>query len=168
MSSDNGNIPVFAGADRDSITRFAGTRLIASKENSVERDPDRNPETRADLNEAPQEELPPGAPLSPTGTEATPATTQPVASRAEEVATVQAPRRGAFRLPGAPVADDPEQFLGMLVTCDLRDREGHRLLAVGETVTAPALAEIEAAGCLEELARIVRPPIAPVAPLGME
>lgn len=134
----------------------------------MERDPDRNPETHADLNEAPQEELPPGAPLSPAGSEEAPTTTQPPAPRAEEVSAAQSPRRGALRLPGAPATDDPEQFLGMLVTRDLRDREGHHLLSAGQTVTAPALAEIEAAGCLEELARIVRPPIAPVAPLGME
>jgi hypothetical protein len=56
----------------------------------------------------------------------------------------------------------------MLVTQDLRDREGHLLLSKGETVTASALAEIEAAGCLEELAEIVRPPIPHVAPMGME
>jgi hypothetical protein len=134
----------------------------------VERDPDRNPETRADLNEAAQEELPPEAPLSPTGSQESPATTQPAAARAEEVAAAQVPKRLAPRLPGAPARKDQEQFLGMRVTQDLRDREGHRLLSAGETVTAPALAEIEAAGCLDDLARIVRPPIPPVAPLGME
>jgi hypothetical protein len=134
----------------------------------VERDPDRNPETRADLNDAPQEELPPGAPLSPTGSEETPATTQPGTARAEDVAAAQIPRRLSSRLTGAPADKDQEQFLGMLVIRDLRDREGHRLLSAGETVTGSALAEIEAAGCLDELARIVRPPIPPVAPLGME
>jgi len=132
----------------------------------VERDPDRNPETRANLNEAPQEELPPGEPLSPTGSQETPATTQPAAAREEEVAAAQIlpPRRR----PVAPAQQHREEFLGMRVIRDLNDREGHRLLAAGETVTAPALAEIEAAGCLDELVGIVRPPISPVAPLGME
>jgi hypothetical protein len=134
----------------------------------MEHEREQNPETRMDLNEAPQEELPPGEPLSPTGSAESPATTQPGAARAEEVAAAQVPARLAPSLPGAPVEKDQEQFLGMIVVRDLRDSEGHRLLAAGETVTAPALAEIEASGCLEELARIVRPPIPHVAPLGME
>jgi hypothetical protein len=134
----------------------------------VEREPDQNPETRTDLNEAPQEELPLGAPLAPRGSEEAPATTQPGTARAADVAAAQVPAGRAPRLPGAPAEKDQEQFLGMLATQDLRDREGHLLLQRGETVTASALAEIEAAGCLDELARIVRPPIPPVAPLGME
>lgn len=129
----------------------------------MERDPDRNPETRADLNEAPQEEAPAGESLSPTGSPEIPATTQPV----DDAATRQARPERALRLPKRPV-DDPEQFLGMLAMRELRDGEGHLLLSVGETVTASALAEIEAAGRVEELARVVRPPIPPVAPLGME
>jgi hypothetical protein len=133
----------------------------------MERDPERNPETRADLNEAPQEELPAGEPLSPTGSQEVPATTQPAAPRADEIAAAQGRPERALRLPKMPV-DDPEQFLGMLATQELRDREGHLLLAEGETVTASALAEIEAADRLEELARVVRPPLPPVAPLGME
>ena len=134
----------------------------------MEHEAEQNPETRANLNEAPQEELPPGEPLSPSGSLEIPATTQPGAARAEEVAAAQVPTLLAPRLPGAPVEKDQEEFLGMRVIRDLRDSEGHRLLAAGETVTAPALAEIEAAGCLEELAKIVRPPIPEVAPLGME
>jgi hypothetical protein len=134
----------------------------------VEHEADPNPETRTNLNEAPQEELPLGEPLSPTGSHDAPLTTQPAAARAEDVAAAQVPARLAPCLPGAPVEKDQEQFLGMRVTRDLRDREGHRLLAAGETVTAPDLAEIEAAGCLDELARIVRPPVPEVAPLGME
>ena len=130
----------------------------------MEHEPDRNPETRVDLNEAPREELPLEAPLSPSGSRETPAATQPGTARAEEVAAAQV----TPHMPDAPVEKDQELFLGMRVIRDLRDREGHRLLAAGETVTAPALAEIEAAGCLEELARIVRPPIPHVAPLGME
>jgi len=130
----------------------------------VEHEPDRNPETRVDLNEAPREEPPPRAPLSPSGSRETPAATQPGSARAEEVAAAQM----APRLPDAPVEKDQEPFLGMMVIRDLRDREGHRLLVAGETVTAPALAEIEAAGCLNDLARIVRPPMPEVAPLGME
>src|SRR5438445_12164712 len=134
----------------------------------MEHEADRNPETRANLNEAPQEELPPGEPLSPSGSHETPATTQPGAARAEDVAAAQVPPRLAPNLPGAPMVKDQEQFLGMRVIRDLRDCEGHRLLAAGETVTAPALAEIEAAGRLDELARIVLPPVPDVAPLGME
>jgi hypothetical protein len=134
----------------------------------VEHESDPNPETRTNLNEAPQEELPPGEPLSPSGSHDPPMTTQPGAARTEDVAAAQVPARLAPRLPGAPVEKDQEEFLGMRVIRDLRDREGHRLLGAGETVTAPALAEIEAAGCLEELARIVRPPVPEVAPLGME
>jgi hypothetical protein len=134
----------------------------------MEREPDPHPETRTDLNQAPQEELPIGEPLSPTGSEETPATTQPGAARAEDVAAAQVAAHLAPNLPGAPEAKDQEQFLGMLVARDVRDREGHLLLAAGETVTAPDLAEIEASGCLDELARVVRPPIPHVAPLGME
>lgn len=134
----------------------------------MEQESDRNPETRTDLNQAPQEELPAGEPLSPTGSEEAPTTTQPGTARAQEVAAAQVPPSRAPILPGAPVTKDQERFLGMLVTRDLRDREGHLLLATGATVTAPALAEIEASGCLEELAQVVRPPIPHVAPLGME
>jgi len=134
----------------------------------VEHEPDRNPETRVDLNEAPREELPPGAPLSPSGSRETPAATQPGTARAEEVAAAQVTPQLAPHMPDAPVEKDQELFLGMRVIRDLRDREGHRLLAAGETVTAPALAEIEAAGRLDELARIVRPAFPDVAPLGME
>src|SRR5690349_19707163 len=107
----------------------------------MEHEAEQNPETRMDLNEAPQEELPPGEPLSPTGSSESPATTQPGAARAEEVAAAQVPARLAPSLPGAPVEKLQEQFLGMIVIRDLRDSEGHRLLAAGETVTAPALAE---------------------------
>ena len=134
----------------------------------MEHEADQNPETRVNLNEAPQEELPPGEPLSPSGSREIPVTTQPGAARAEDVAAAQVPASLAPHLPGAPVDRDQEEFLGMIVLRDLRDREGHRLLAAGETVTAPALAEIEAAGRLGELALIVRPPIPDVAPLGME
>jgi hypothetical protein len=130
----------------------------------MERDPERNPETRADLNEVPQEEIPAGEPLSPTGSQELPATTQPPA---DELAAAQAQPRWALRLPKITV-EDPEQFLGMLAIQELRDREGHLLLAEGETVTASSLAEIEAADRLEELAGVVRPPLPPVAPLGME
>jgi hypothetical protein len=137
-------------------------------EHSMERDAEPNPETRSDLNEAPQEILPTGPPLSPHGSEEAPPTTQPGAARAEDVVAAQVPPQSAPKLAGAPDEKDQEQFLGMIVIRDLRDREGHRLLAAGETVTAPALAEIEASGCLNELARIVRPPIPPIAPLGME
>jgi hypothetical protein len=133
-----------------------------------EPEPERNPETHADLNEGPQEELPPGEPLSPSGSQETPPTTQPAAPRAAEIAAAQVRASLAPVLPGAPVEKDQEQFLGMLLLEDLRDREGHLLVARGETVTASALAEIEAAGCLDKLARIVRPPIPDVAPLGME
>jgi hypothetical protein len=133
----------------------------------MEREPERNPDTRADLNAAPQEEVPIGEPLSPTGSEEIPATTQPAAPRAEEIAAAQVQPEPARKLPQTPL-DDPEQYLGMLATRELRDREGHLLLAVGETVTASALAEIEAADRLAELAKIVRPPLPPVAPLGME
>jgi hypothetical protein len=134
----------------------------------VEHEAEQNPETRANLNEAPQEELPPGEPLSPSGSRETAATTQPGAARAADVAAAQVPARLAPRLAGAPVEKDQEEFLGMRVIRNLRDREGHRLLAAGETVTAPALAEIEAAGCLDALAGIVRPPVPEVAPPGME
>lgn len=133
----------------------------------MEREPERNPETHADLNEAPQEELPAGEPLSPTGSQELPATTQPAAPRADEIAAAQGIPEQTLKLP-RPAVDDPEQFLGMLATRELRDGEGHLLLAPGETVTASALAEIEAAGRVEELARVVRPPLPPVAPLGME
>jgi hypothetical protein len=133
----------------------------------MERDPERNPETRADLNEVPQEEIPAGEPLAPTGSQELPATTQPLATPADENAVPATRPERALRLPKMPV-EDPEQFLGMLAIQELRDREGHLLLAVGETVTASALAEIEAADRLEELAGIVRPPLPPVAPLGME
>ena len=84
------------------------------------------------------------------------------------MAGAQVPASRLPALPGAPDAKNQEQFLGMLVIRDLTDREGHLLLAAGATVTAPALAEIEAAGRLGELARLVRPPIPHVAPLGME
>jgi hypothetical protein len=134
----------------------------------VEQHPDQNPETRADLNEMPQEELPPGTPLSPAGSQEIPPTTQPAPPRAADVAAAQVRASLAPNLPGAPLEKEQEEFLGMRVTRDLRDREGHLLLAAGETITAPALAEIEAAGRLEELARIIRPPIPHVAPLGME
>jgi hypothetical protein len=134
----------------------------------MEREPERNPETHADLNVAPQEELPVGEPLAPAGSQEIPLTTQPAAPRAEDVAAAQVRRSIAPDLPGAPVGKYQEQFLGMLALEELRDREGHLLLARGETVTASALAEIEAAGRLQELARIVRPPIPPVAPIGME
>ncbi len=134
----------------------------------MEREPDPNPETRIDLNDAPLEELPPGEPLSPAGSQELPVTTQPGTARAADVAAAQVRRSLAPTLPGAPVAKDQEQFLGMRVQHDLRDSGGHLLLRAGETVTTPALAEIEAAGRLDELARIVRPPISPVAPLGME
>ena len=133
----------------------------------MEREPERNPDKRADLNAAPQEEMPTGEPLSPAGSQELPATTQPAAPRAEEIAEAQGQPGWTLKLPKMPV-DDPEQFLGMLATRELRDREGHLLLAVGETVTAFALAEIEAADRVDELAQIVRPPLPPVAPLGME
>lgn len=134
----------------------------------MEHEAEPNPETRANWNEAAHEELPPGEPLSPSGSREMPATPQPGAARAAEVAAAQVPASLASHRPGAPLERDQEEFLGMRVVRDLRDREGHRLLAAGETVTAPALAEIEAAGCLDGLARIVRPPIPEVAPLGME
>jgi hypothetical protein len=132
----------------------------------MEREPERNKETRADLNEAPQEELPTAAPLSPAGSEASPLTTQPVAPRAADVAAAQVRRSLAPDFDDA--LEDPEQFLGMLLLEDLCDREGHLLLAKGQTVSASDLAEIEAAGCLNELARIVRAPHPAIAPLGME
>jgi hypothetical protein len=142
--------------------------LIAKEEIAVQHDPEPNPETRADLNQVPSEELPAGEPLSPTGSQDTPATTQPGAARAADVAGAQLPAARRPFLPGAPDEKDQEQFLGMLVIRDLTDAEGHLLLPAGATVTAPALAEIEAAGRLAELARVVRPPIPHVAPLGME
>jgi hypothetical protein len=139
-----------------------------AKEAAMEREPEPHPETQTDLNQAPQEEVPLGEPLSPEGSEEAPPTTQPGAARAEDVSAAQVLPHLAPKLPGAPEEKDQEQFLGMLVIRDLRDREGHLLLRAGETVTAPALAEIQAAGCLRELAQVVRPPIPPVAPLGME
>ena len=60
--------------------------------------------------------------------EETPVTTQPTAARAEDVAAAQIPLPRTLRPPGAPAEKDQEQFLGMLVIRDLRDREGHRLM----------------------------------------
>src|SRR5689334_9330893 len=115
----------------------------------MEREPERNPETRADLNDAPHEELPPEAPLSPEGSQEFPLTTQPAAPRAADIAGAQV--RADLAPDLAEIHEDPEQFLGMLLLEDLRDREGHLLLARGQTVTASDLAEIEAVGCLESL-----------------
>jgi hypothetical protein len=132
----------------------------------MEREPERNPETRADLNEAPQEELPTSGPLSPTGGEHTPPTPQPAVPLAADATAAQVRRSLVPDLDEA--LEDPEQFLGMLLLEDLCDREGHLLLAKGQTVSASDLAEIEAAGCLNELARIIRAPHPQIAPLGME
>ena len=90
----------------------------------MEREPERNPETRADLNEAPQEELPTAGPLSPTGSEDTPLTTQPAAPRAAEVAAAQVRRslcaHGGRRFYRGDIAVD--RLVGSAACSDVENR----------------------------------------------